>query len=270
MIQKMIVIMNRIAKRCLMLYSTGLDYSNPKKLTKRSIEHQSIEDMLRVVSKNGNRFISECSKWVKEFCPLDARDWVRMDKDAKKRLFDKIQRISEKNWSNRLSQKITPSNGAKSAARIYHDKVHKDGKWDPKGEVKYDEFKKLDEDQIQKRGINNLSLKEAYVEVLKEKPGYHRGLGPRPVPPKKGRNEGESNQIRVELTAQLQQLQQKEAALQGELGELKATNLELKTNIEHMQKEAVKRENKWKQEAIKRENNIREELFDLIRLYIPQ
>lgn len=65
----------------------------------------------------------------------------------------------------------------------------------------------MHEDQIQKHGIDSLSLKEAYVEVLKEKPGYHRGLGPAPVPPRKGGNGGESNQIRVELTAQLQQLQ---------------------------------------------------------------
>ena len=90
------------------------------------------------------------------------------------------------------------------------------------------------------------------------------------MPPRKGRNGAESNQIRVELTAELQQLRQKEAALQGELGELKAANLELKTNVEHMQKEAMERENKWKQEAIQRENNIGEELFYLIRLYIPR
>lgn len=126
-------------------------------------------------------------------------------------------------------------------------KKYKDGKWDPEAEVKYKEFKKLHEDLIQKHGFNNLSLKEAYVEVLKEKPGYHRGLGPGLVPPRKGRNGGESNQIRVELTAQLQQLQQKEVALQVELGRRKVANLELKTNIEHMQKEAVERENKWKQ-----------------------
>ena len=129
---------------------------------------------------------------------------------------------------------------------------------------------KLHEDQIQEHGVDNLSLKEAYVQVLNEKPGYHRGLGPGPVPPRRGRNGVESNHIRVELTAQLQQLQQKEAALQGELGELKVANLELKTNMKHMQKEAIERENKWKQEAIERENNIREELFDLIRLYIPR
>ncbi|KAJ8438357.1 hypothetical protein Cgig2_015284 [Carnegiea gigantea] len=124
----------------------------------------------------------------------------------------KQQHISEKNRSNRLSQKIKPSNGAKSTARIYHDEImplynlakdstqgptreqttkipqrppyvqlwektkkHKDVKWDPEGEVKYEEFKKLHEDQIQKHGVDNLSLKEAYVEVLKAKPGYHRG-----------------------------------------------------------------------------------------------
>ncbi|KAJ8425491.1 hypothetical protein Cgig2_029573 [Carnegiea gigantea] len=171
------------------------------------------EDMLCIVGKNANRFIGECSKWMKELGPLDARNWLRMDKDTKKRLFNKIQaecnfppeaerivvahavelqcmmlfrswryrlkedhfagktHISEKNRSNRLSQNIKPSNGSKSTARIYHDEImplytlakdstqdptkeqtieipHKDGKWDLEGEVKYEEFKKLHEDQI--------------------------------------------------------------------------------------------------------------------------
>ena len=30
-------------------------------------------DMESVVGKHANRFIGECSKWVKEFCPLDSR-----------------------------------------------------------------------------------------------------------------------------------------------------------------------------------------------------
>ncbi|KAJ8436288.1 hypothetical protein Cgig2_023339 [Carnegiea gigantea] len=253
-------------------------------------------DMLRVVGKNANRFIAEwnfppeakgidVARAVELQCMMSFREingigshWA----DPKQRvLYDQIcfggQRmisfnqyhISEKNQSNRLSQKIKPSNGAKSTARIYHDDImplytlakdstqdptkeqtteisqdppyaqlaHKDGKWDPEGE---------------KHGVDNLSLKEAYVEVLKKKPGYHRGPGPGPVPPRKGRKGRESNQIR------------------SKLGELKAASLELKTSTEHMQKEAIERENKWKQEAIERENNIREEHFDLIRLYIPQ
>lgn len=128
----------------------------------------------------------------------------------------------------------------------------------------------MHEHQIEKHGVDNLSLKEAYVEVLKEKPGYYRGLGPGPVPPRKGRNGGDFNHVRMELTAQLQHLQEKEAMLQGELREMKAANLELKANMDHMQQEALERENKWKEEAIQRENNIREELFDLIKLYIPR
>ena len=59
----------------------------------------------------------------------------------------------------------------------------------------------MQEDQIQKHGVDNIALKEAFVEVLKENLGYYRGLGLGPMPPKKGRNGGESNQIRVELIA---------------------------------------------------------------------
>ena len=115
---------------------------------------------------------------------------------------------------------------------------HKDGARDPRGEAKQEEFKNLHEDQIQKHGVDNISLKEAFVEVLKEKPNHYRGLGLSPMPLIKGKNGGESNQIRVELIAQLQQLQQKEVALRlhyrMSLVMLKAANLELKTNMEHM------------------------------------
>ncbi|KAJ8439841.1 hypothetical protein Cgig2_023003 [Carnegiea gigantea] len=201
------------------------------------------EDMLRVVGKNANCFINH----LIHVLPLCYKNWVRMDKDAKKRLFDKVQA----EWNFSLEAKgIDVAHAVELQCMMLR---HKDGKWDPEGEIKYEEFKKLYEDQIQKHGIDNLSLKEAYVEVLKEKLGYHRGLAPGPMPPKKGRNGGESNQIRAVLITKLQQLQQKEAALRGKLGELKVANLELKTNIEHMQKEAVERENKWKQEVIERD-----------------
>jgi len=41
--------------------------------------------------------------------------------------------------------------------------------------------------QIEKEGTDNLSLKEVYLLVMKDKPGYHRGLGPGPQSPRKGR-----------------------------------------------------------------------------------
>jgi len=62
----------------------------------------------------------------------------------------------------------------------------------------------LHKDQIQKHGVDNISLKEAFVEVLKDKPGYYRALGLGPVPLRKDRNGGESNQIRIEFTTELQ------------------------------------------------------------------
>lgn len=48
-------------------------------------------DMQRVVGNNANRFITECSKWVKEFCPLNAKNWKQIDKSFKKILLDKIK-----------------------------------------------------------------------------------------------------------------------------------------------------------------------------------
>ncbi|KAJ8435156.1 hypothetical protein Cgig2_007777 [Carnegiea gigantea] len=57
------------------------------------------------------------------------------------------------------------------------DSRHKDGSWDPKAAAKYEEFKELHMSQIEKEGADNLSLKKAYLLVMNEKLGYHRGLG---------------------------------------------------------------------------------------------
>ncbi|KAJ8421663.1 hypothetical protein Cgig2_025585 [Carnegiea gigantea] len=153
-------------------------------------------------------------------------------------------------------------------------KRHKDGSWDPEAVAKYEEFKELHMSQMKKEGADNLSLKEAYLLVIKEKSGYHRGLGPGPQLPRKGR--GQCTEVRVEITAEIQQLQQKEAALQGQVGELQIANSELKAEIEQMKSEAIERDNKLKQEliererkhkkeAIEREKKIRAEVMEMLR-----
>ncbi|KAL2933564.1 E3 ubiquitin-protein ligase CHFR [Bienertia sinuspersici] len=52
------------------------------------------DSMRRVVGDKAAQFISECSLWVKEYCPVNSRNWINMDKRAKERLFDKIQVIA--------------------------------------------------------------------------------------------------------------------------------------------------------------------------------
>ena len=131
---------------------------------------------------------------------------------------------------------------------IYVVNRHKDGSWDPEAAAKYEEFKEVHMSQIEKEGADNLSLKEAYLLVMKEKSGYHRGHGPGPQPPRKGR--GQCTEVRVEIAAEIQQLQQKEAALQGQVGELQIANLELKAEIERMKYEPIERDTKLKQELI--------------------
>ena len=113
---------------------------------------------------------------------------------------------------------------------IYVVNRHTDGSWDPKAAAKYKEFKELHMSQIEKEGADNLSLKEAYLLVMKENSGYHRGLGPGPHPPRKGK--GQCTEVRVEIAAEIQQLQQQEVALQGQVGELQIANLELKAEVE--------------------------------------
>ncbi|KAJ8429703.1 LOW QUALITY PROTEIN: hypothetical protein Cgig2_004878 [Carnegiea gigantea] len=198
-------------------------------------------DMERVDSKNANRFIGECSKWVKEFCPLDSRQngiCLQKPMELMSPVHWNYNHISEKNRANRLRQKIKLTNGAKSTAKIYHDEIipslmhpqdstqdphhssaqdptqqidevpayvqlwermkrHKDGSWDPEAVVKYEEFKELHISQIEKEDADNLSLKEAYLLVMKE--SYHRGLGPGPQLLRKGRA---TEVIRVEVAAE--------------------------------------------------------------------
>ena len=57
-------------------------------------------------------------------------------------------------------------------------------------------------------------------------------------------------------------MRQKEAALQGEIGELKSANTTLKEQMEQMKAEALERENRLKQEAIEREMKQKEEAIE--------
>ena len=75
---------------------------------------------------------------------------------------------------------------------------------DPEAAAKYEEFNELHMSQIKKKGADSMFLKEAYLLVMREKSGYHRGLGPGPQLPRKGR--GQSSEVRVKITAEIQQL----------------------------------------------------------------
>uniref|UniRef100_A0A803MN49 Uncharacterized protein n=1 Tax=Chenopodium quinoa TaxID=63459 RepID=A0A803MN49_CHEQI len=56
-------------------------------------------------------------------------------------------------------------------------KRHKNGKFDDEAEVKFNEFRQLHEKEIGEKGVDNLTLEEAYVKVLGHRSGYARGLG---------------------------------------------------------------------------------------------
>ncbi|KAJ8444876.1 hypothetical protein Cgig2_029807 [Carnegiea gigantea] len=128
-------------------------------------------DMERVVGKNVNHFIGECSKWVKEFCPLNSRhNEICLQKP--------MELMSPMHWNYNVCYCLEAG----------------DGSLDPGAAIKYEEFKELHTSQIEKEGANNLSLKEAHPLVMKEKPSYHRGLGPSPQPHRKGR--GQSTEVR--------------------------------------------------------------------------
>ncbi|KAL2931505.1 hypothetical protein RDABS01_036915 [Bienertia sinuspersici] len=210
---------------------------------------------------------------------------------------EKKKHISKVNTENKLKQTETPAYGARSTARIFHDLVKLDGSsephetqpdplyitlfektkkhkgrsgWEPNAEKDYEALKRLHEKEVEKHGEDTLSVKDAYMEVFKQKSGYVKGLGPGARPPKKCRVDGESNEARTSLSLQIQKLKDeaaaREASLSSEIETLKASNDELKTSNEELiasndeVKATVSRINI---EAIKREKKLRDDMMKM-------
>ncbi|KAL2899835.1 hypothetical protein RDABS01_024917 [Bienertia sinuspersici] len=96
----------------------------------------------------------------------------------------------------------------------------------------------LHEKEVEKHQEDRLSVKDAYMEVFKQKYGYVKGLGRGARPPKKCRADGESNEARASLSLEIQKLKDdvpaREASLASEIETLKASNDELKTSNEEL------------------------------------
>ncbi|KAL2938680.1 RNA-binding protein 33 [Bienertia sinuspersici] len=138
--------------------------------------------------------------------------------------------ISKINTENKLKQTESPANGARSTARIFHDLLH--------------------EKEVEKHGEDTLSVKAAYMEAFKHKSGYVRELGPGARPPKKSRGGGENNEVRVELSAEIQQLKEDAATRE-------ASNDELKATISRINIEAIRCEKKLRDDMMKMLEQIR-------------
>lgn len=108
------------------------------------------------------------------------------------------------------------------------------------------------------------------MEVFQHKSGYVRGLGPGARPPKKLRTEGKNNEVRVELSAQIQKLKDnataRQVSLVSEIETLGASNEALRTSNEELVtsddelKAIISRTNI---EAIKREKKLREDMMKI-------
>ena len=108
---------------------------------------------------------------------------------------------------------------------------HKDGTFDDEGEIKLNEFKRLHEKEIQEKGVDNLSIDEAYVKVLGYCSGYARGLGKgHPIVDKGGK--------------------QGKAVLQAEIELLKGVNDAMRAELEFLKAESQRKE----QAALRKEH----------------
>uniref|UniRef100_A0A803N990 Uncharacterized protein n=1 Tax=Chenopodium quinoa TaxID=63459 RepID=A0A803N990_CHEQI len=150
------------------------------------------------------------------------------------------------------------------------DPLHKDRGFEPNAEKDYEALRNLHEKEVEEHGEDTLSVKAAYMEVFKPKSGYVKGLGPGARPPKKRRDEGETNEVRVELSAEIQQLKEdaatREGVLVSQIETLKESNEELRTSNEELiasndeLKAAVSRINI---EGQKREKKLRDDMMKM-------
>uniref|UniRef100_A0A803N0U7 Uncharacterized protein n=1 Tax=Chenopodium quinoa TaxID=63459 RepID=A0A803N0U7_CHEQI len=178
---------------------------------------------------------------------------------------EKQKSISKVNTENKLKQTETPPNGARSTVRIFHELMnvqqtqgsqedegssdnpletqqdplyitlfektkkysivpwHKDKVFEPNAEKDYEALRNLHEKEVEEHGEDTLSVK---------------GLGPGARPPKKRRVEGETNEARVELSAEIQQLKEdavtREGVLVSKIESLKESNEEIRTSNEEL------------------------------------
>ncbi|XP_021759569.1 uncharacterized protein LOC110724447 isoform X3 [Chenopodium quinoa] len=130
--------------------------------------------------------------------------------------------------------------------------IKKDGStiWEPNAEKNYEELKRLHETEIAEHGEDTLSVKDAYMKVLKPKSGYVRGLVPGARPPTKVRIQGD-DMDRVQLSTQVHTLSASNEELRASNEQLKASNEELKAEFSRMNKEAIERENKLREDMLK-------------------
>ncbi|KAK9705149.1 hypothetical protein RND81_07G036500 [Saponaria officinalis] len=109
------------------------------------------------------------------------------------------------------------------------------------------------------------------MKVMKHKSGYVRGLGPGARPPKKGGGEGVANEVRVELSSEIQQLKDAAALRETEIETLKASNDDLRASNEELKssnEELKASVSKMNQDAIEREKRLRDDMqkmFDEMR-----
>ncbi|KAL2931719.1 Pre-mRNA-splicing factor 38B [Bienertia sinuspersici] len=197
---------------------------------------------------------SKCKslKEAERACPagVDIDQWIRLVYNYWNS--HKMRQRSEKNRANALSKKIQSACGATSVARILYemeveaeasfeadnegdpggnasnftaseqtqdDAEHKDGSFDDEGEVKFNELKKMHEKEIQEKGIDSLSIDEAYMKVLGHCSGYARGLGKGHLVVAKDGKKG-----KAELEAEIEQLRGHNTVMQAKLEFLMAEN----------------------------------------------
>lgn len=190
-------------------------------------------------------------------------------------------------WLHGVDYKQENSSNTLSISCIRHKKTDENSAWGvsgfgPNDEKHFEEFKKLHETEIEKHDEDTLNVKDAYMKVLKQKSGYVRGLGPGARPPNKvGGTQGESNEVRVELSYEIEQLKDAAASRESQIDtlkasndelrasneELRASNEELKVSISKINLEAIEREKKLREDMQKMFDEMRYDVFLL--LYFP-
>ncbi|KAL2900710.1 hypothetical protein RDABS01_025792 [Bienertia sinuspersici] len=280
-------------------YDPGMWNSN----SEEKIKINFMDELRCVVGEKVDEFICDCSNWVAGAditealifeCSMLYKHWRFRLKEQhyknKPHTIDvgkwtwlvyeywngeKQKHISKVNNENKLKQTETPADGVRSTNLLDILSLMKLNKilcTSPylRRQKNYEALKRLHVEEIEKHVEDTLSVKDAYMEVFKQKYGYVKRIGPGARPPMKSMVDGESNEARVTLSSEIQKLKDdaaaRKASLASEIETLKASNEELKNSNEELiasndeLKETVSRIDI---EAIKREKKMRDDMMKM-------
>uniref|UniRef100_A0A803KUL4 Transposase n=1 Tax=Chenopodium quinoa TaxID=63459 RepID=A0A803KUL4_CHEQI len=187
----------------------------PLDVPKWSDMPEGISDRLYARIKEGsekNR-ANALAKKIKLTCGAKSTTCIIYELELEAQACENENEVTEINGSSSNVTTASKANDDPMYLKLWEkSKRHKNGKFDDEAEEKFKELRELHEKEISEKGVDNLTLEEAYVKVLGHRSGYARGLGKgHPVSSKDGKIG------RAELEHNVEKLQNENNIMRAEL-----------------------------------------------------